>query len=102
VLTSTWDGPNIAHLLVSFGFADGPHLIFSVEIRREASKEFSQWGDFFCHVRQVLIAADEADIVRLRTNVHGEDVPFYRLDMDPNLRRQMFLAYLDLGNRFAE
>src|SRR6185312_7253637 len=32
---SYWAGESIAHAIVSFGFADGQHLAFSIEIRKE-------------------------------------------------------------------
>jgi hypothetical protein len=72
---SVWDSPEIAHTLVSFGFEDGQHIVFSTEIRKEKGEDFSSIGGFFRQFEQVLIAADERDIVRLRTDVRGEPVP---------------------------
>src|SRR5271168_2385625 len=34
MIVSYWDGTAIAHMLVSFGFDDGQHVAFSVEVRR--------------------------------------------------------------------
>ncbi|KOQ33982.1 DUF4105 domain-containing protein, partial [Achromobacter xylosoxidans] len=47
MVLSYWDGPAIAHTLVSFGFADGRHVVFSVEIRKERGEQFSELGGFF-------------------------------------------------------
>ena len=92
---SYWMGPAIAHTLVSFGFADGRHLVFSLEIRKERGESFSAVGGFFRQFEEVLIAADERDILRVRTNVRGETMQLYRLNISPAALRQLFLAYLD-------
>ena len=47
LVMSYWMGPAIAHTLVSFGFADGRHLVFSLEIRKERGESFSALGGFF-------------------------------------------------------
>jgi len=101
VFTSVWDSPAIAHTLVSFGFRDGRHLVFSAEIRRERGEEFSSIGGFFKQYEMVLIAADERDIVRLRTNFRKEDVSLFPVDADDRFRRALLLSYLDYGNTLA-
>lgn len=101
VFTSVWDSPAIAHTLVSFGFRDGQHLVFSAEIRRERGEEFSSIGGFFKQYEMVLIAADERDIVRLRTNYRKEDVSLFPVDADDSFRRALLLSYLEYGNRLA-
>ena len=47
LIVSYWMGPTIAHTLVSFGFTDGRHLVFSVEVRRTRGQSFSAIGGFF-------------------------------------------------------
>ena len=42
-----------------------------------------------------LIAADERDILRVRTNARGEDMHLYRVMMPKAAMRSLFLAYLD-------
>ncbi len=76
---SYWMGPAIAHTLVSFGFDDGSHVVFSLEIRKERGEAFSALGGFFRSFEETLVAADERDILRVRTNVRGEDMYLYRL-----------------------
>ena len=63
---SYWTGPYIAHTLISFGFADGRFLTFSIEIRKEKGESFSAIGGFFKHFEMSLIAADERDILGVR------------------------------------
>lgn len=99
MVVSYWMGPAIAHTLVSFGFTDGRHLTFSVEIRRERNEAFSISGGFFKQFELNLIAADENDILRLRSNVRGEEVYLYRVGLSPQARRELFLAYLDEAER---
>lgn len=101
VFTSVWDSPAIAHTLVSFGFSGGRHLVFSAEIRREKGEEFSSIGGFFKQFEMVLIAADERDIVRLRTNFRKEDVSLFPVDADAKFRRALLLSYLEYGNHLA-
>nr|WP_309502682.1 DUF4105 domain-containing protein [uncultured Roseovarius sp.] len=102
MLTSVWDNPDIAHVLVSFGFEDGEHVVFSVEIRREAGEVFNEIGGFFHQFELVLIAATERDIVKLRTNHRGEQVSLYAIDLTPEQRRKFFMAYVALAQRLEE
>jgi hypothetical protein len=94
LVLSYWMGPHIAHTLVSFGFADGRRLVFSLEIRKERHESFSALGGFFRAFEEVLVAADERDIVRTRTNARGEQVYLYRLRATRPQLRAVFLGYL--------
>lgn len=102
---SYWMGPAIAHTLVSFGFDDGQggtrYLAFSVEIRKERGESFSAVAGFFKQFELALVAADERDVLRVRTNVRGEDVYLYRVAMPPEAMRSLFLAYLDQSTTLA-
>jgi hypothetical protein len=101
LISSVWANPAIAHTLVSFGFADGTHVVFSAEIRKRQGQAFSALGGFFRAFDLVLIAADERDILRLRTDVRRETVSLYRLTAPPEAIRRMFLNYVTLGNDLA-
>lgn len=94
LVLSYWMGPDIAHTLVSFGFDDGRRVVFSLEIRKERGESFSALGGFFRRYEQVLVAADERDIIRTRSNARGEDVYLYRLNVPPRQLRRMFLGFL--------
>ncbi|MCC8539370.1 DUF4105 domain-containing protein [Xanthomonas axonopodis pv. poinsettiicola] len=95
---SYWMGPAIAHTLVSFGFDDGSHVVFSLEIRKERGESFSAVGGFFRSFEETLVAADERDILRVRTNVRGEDMYLYRLAIPKAGLRRMFMGYVGLAN----
>ncbi len=98
---SYWSGPAIAHVIVSFTFANSPPLAFSIETRKTVGQAYSTIAGFFKSYGLVIIAADERDLIRLRTNVRGEDVRLYRLGIGrPNARR-LLVAYAEALNRLA-
>ncbi len=102
LLLSYWSSPAIAHTLVSFGFDDGQFVTFSVEIRKERHESFSEIGGFFKEFEMSVIAADERDIVRVRTNIRKEDVYLYRLNIPKPAMRSLFLSYVDTANGLNE
>lgn len=98
MILSYWGNPKIAHTLVSFGFSDGARVVFSVEIRKERGESYSEVGGFFKRFETSVVASDERDVVRVRTNVRGEDVYLYRVKMTPAAMRSLFLAYVEEAN----
>jgi hypothetical protein len=98
---SYWGSKAIAHAMISFGFDDGRHVVFSVEIRRQRDEQYSAIGGFFKQFETILVAADERDIIRVRTNVRGEDDYIYPLRMDPATRRGLFESYVKAANALA-
>ena len=98
MVTSVWGNPDIAHLLVSFRFEDARPVTFSVEIRREKGEKFSIIGGFFRQFELALVAADEEDILYWRAVPRGEDVRLYPLALTRDQARQVFLAFVALGN----
>ena len=101
MILSYWSMPAIAHVLISFGFDDGEHVVFSVEIRREKTESFSEIGGFFKEFELSVIACDERDVIRVRTNVRGEDDYLYRIRMPVADIRSLFLAYVSQANDVA-
>ncbi|MDI5936415.1 DUF4105 domain-containing protein [Halomonas kalidii] len=101
---SSWGRPGIAHVLISFGFldeegGDGDFVAFSVEVRRERHERFSEIGGFFKQYELAIIAADERDAVRLRSNVRDERVTLYRVSLSPEDRRELLLALVKEAGR---
>lgn len=101
VYASYWMGPWISHTLIGFNFADGRHLVFSAEIRRQKGEEFSAIGGFFKKFNLALIAATEEDIIMLRTNIRKEDVFRYPLKISQEAAKELFSLYLKVGNDLA-
>ncbi|MEW9572417.1 DUF4105 domain-containing protein [Rhodanobacter sp. Si-c] len=98
---SHWGSKAIAHAMISFGFDDGRHLVFSVEIRKRRGQQFSSIGGFFKDFEAILIAAPESDLIRVRTNVRGEDDYLYPLAISRETMRALFLSYVRTANRLA-
>ncbi|WP_022703486.1 DUF4105 domain-containing protein [Pseudorhodobacter ferrugineus] len=101
MLLSTWGNPDIAHAIVSFGFKTGQHIAFSVETRKEVGETYSTLGGFFRLYELTLIAADERDIARLRTDLRGETVSLYPIDLTLDQRKALFMSYIDFGSQLA-
>jgi uncharacterized protein DUF4105 len=101
MVMSYWDSWAIAHMLVSFGFDDGQYVAFSVEVRREKNKTYSEIGGFFKRYGLSIIAADERDVIRVRTNVRGEDDYLYRIRMPLPAMRSLFLGYVEQADRLV-
>jgi hypothetical protein len=97
-----WAGPEMAHVIMSFGFDDGEHIAWSVEVRRERTSEFSPIADAFKSHTLVYLATTERDSVRLRTNVRGEDVRLYRLTTPADQARALLKEYVVESTALAE
>lgn len=95
VITSYWMGPQIAHTLVSFDFADQKPLVFSIEIRKEKGEDFSAIGGFFRKYELSLVASDEKDIVYTRSNIRHEQVYLFPVKMPAAERKALFIEYLN-------
>jgi hypothetical protein len=98
MILSYWSYRAIAHVLISFGFENGEHVVFSVEIRRKKKDGFSEIGGFFKEFELSIIAADERDVIRVRTNMRGEDDYLYQIRLPMSAMRSLFLAYVEQAN----
>jgi hypothetical protein len=95
-----WNGPAIAHTIMSFGFEDGRHIDFSIEIRRQRDEEYSAIAGFFRQYELVFIAADERDLLLLR-KANNEDVRIFRLRSTPQSARALLVEYVNEANNLA-
>lgn len=95
---SYWAGESVAHAIVSFNFAGSDPLAFSIEIRKEKGENFSSTAGFFKSYELAVLAADERDIVKVRSTVRGEDVRLFRLDMQPQTVRGLLEEYVAVAN----
>jgi hypothetical protein len=101
LIMSYWASEAVAHLIVSFGFDDGARLDLSIETRRERGEAYSTIAGFFRQYELAIVAADERDVVRVRSNVRGEDVRIYRLRMPPSYAQALLREYLADANDLA-
>jgi hypothetical protein len=97
-----WGSPLIAHTIMSWGFEGDLYLAISIETRKEKGEQYSALRGFFHQYELVFVVADERDVVRLRTNLRGEDVYVYRLDVPPADARALLLRYLQEVNQLRE
>lgn len=95
---SYWGSPTIAHTIMAWTFADAKPLAVSIETRRERTESYSAVRGFFREYEIFYVAADERDLVRLRTNYRGEDVYLYRLRTDVARARALLLDYVKSMN----
>lgn len=98
---SYWSGPQMAHMIVSFDFANAAPIAWSVEVRRQVGGGFSPIADLFKTNTLSIIAADERDVVGTRSNIRGEDVQLYRINTTPDKARALLLQYVEASNTLA-
>jgi hypothetical protein len=90
-----WSSEWMAHPIVSFQFADQAPLAISIETRKEKGEAYSSLGGLYRMFELIYVAADERDVLRLRTNYRqGEQVRGYRLRLSAESVRARFLEYL--------
>jgi hypothetical protein len=91
--------PLIAHAIVSFQFRDAAgndtFVAMSIEQRKAVGQSYSTLRGFFRQYELIYLAADERDVVRVRTNYRtGEYVRLYHTLTKPEVARRLFLQYL--------
>jgi hypothetical protein len=96
-----WGAPLIAHVIVSWSFSDGRHLAISVETRKKKGQEYSALAALFRQYELIYVVADESDVIKLRTNVRGEQVYLYRVKTSPAAARRLLVDYLEAVNAIA-
>ena len=102
IFLSYWKSPHIAHIIMSWGFADGQHLAISIETRKDKSQTYSEIKGFFKQFNLVYVAADEKDLIRLRTNYRKEQVYGYRIKNIPlQYKRYLLESYLAHMNKLV-
>ncbi len=99
---SYWGSPTIAHTILSWVFSDAPPIAVSIETRRERTESYSALRGFFREYELCYVAADERDLVGLRTNYRGEHVYLYRLGTDLARARALLLDYVKSMNALQE
>ena len=99
---SYWASPKIAHTIMSWAFRDGQHLAVSIETRKEVGESYDAIAGFFRQYELYYVAADERDVIRLRTNYRGEHVYLYPLRTPRARVRAALLDYAKSMNELAE
>jgi hypothetical protein len=102
VYLNYWGMDLVAHVFLSFGFADGRYLAVSVESRREVGEPYDELRGFFKQYELIYVWGDERDLVRTRTNYRGENVYLYRSTFQPEQVRKLFMSMITTTNELYQ
>jgi len=99
---SYWGLRHIAHTILSWGFENGDHLAISIETRKRVGQSYSSIKGFFKQFNLIYVAADERDLIRLRTNLRKEEVYLYPLvNVNQDRVRALLESYLQHMNKLV-
>ncbi len=84
--------PLLAHTMLSFGMADGEHIVFSVEARLQKGQSYAAIGGAMNEFELIYVVGSEKDLIRLRTDVRKVDVYLYPILATPPQVQKVFLA----------
>jgi len=96
-----WGAPLINHTILSWSFADGQRLAISVEVRKRQGQQYAAWKALFRTYELIYVAADENDVIKLRTNFRREQVYLYRVRSSHAAARALLLEYLEAMTAIA-
>jgi hypothetical protein len=99
---SYWGSPAIAHTIMSWQFEGSPPLAVSIETRKKKGQQYSAVEGFFRQYEIIYVAADERDVIRLRTNYRGEQVYLYRLNTQLPRARALLMDYVSSMNALVD
>ena len=99
---SYWASDNIAHAILSWDFGEDGHLAISIETRKDKTQQYSSIRGFFKQYEIAYVAADERDIIKLRTNYRKERVYLYHLEVPIWKVRALLEDYLQEMNNLVE
>lgn len=102
IFLSYWASENIAHTILSWDFGTDGHLAISIETRKDKTQQYSAVKGFFKQFEIAYVAADEKDIIRLRTNYRKERVYLYRLDVEAEQVVALLKDYLKKMNSLVD
>ena len=99
--TFLWE-EKVGHTWLSFGLSDWSHIAISIEARKEKWEEYSPLKWLFNQYELAYVIADEQDITTLRTEVRGDPVYQYRLDVAAPQAQALLLSLLHTANDLSE
>lgn len=100
-----WMGDAIAHIMVSFGFAERDFVTVSIETRKERGESYDTLKGFFRQYELIYVVGDERDLIGLRTNHRNdppEEVYLYRTNAPPENARRLFRSYFEKINELRD
>ncbi len=98
-----WGSEWMAHPILSFQFADALPVAMSIETRKETGEPHSSLRGLYRQYELICLAADERDVLRVRSNYRdGETLFLYRTTVPPDEARLRFLEYLNTMNAMRD
>lgn len=91
-------GYGLAHTFVSFGFEDGRYLTVSVEARQSKDQSYHPLRGLLREYELIYLAADERDVIGVRTHVRRERVYLYQVEVGTEKIRWLLSAMLGTMN----
>lgn len=91
VLVRFGEFEGLAHTMVSFELDDGRFISISPEARYEEGETYSPLRGMFRQYELIYVIGLERDVLGVRTNVRRNDVYVYRLNIQPETARRVFV-----------
>jgi len=103
LLAVYWGSKWICHPMLVFEFEGEQHLCISIELRYRKNQSYAIIPSLFRQNEIIYLVCDERDAILRRTkHDSGIDCYLYRLDLDPGLRKDVFLEYVEQINELVE
>jgi uncharacterized protein DUF4105 len=96
------ESPEMAHMMMSFGFDGGEYLGVSVEARREKSESYDPIKGMLRQYELIYVVAEESDLIQLRTNHWLDEVYLYRLNLTASESQEIFLDVMGRVDALAD
>jgi hypothetical protein len=96
------DFEGLAHIFLSFGFAEGERVVVSIETRRETDETFSPLLGILRQFEIIYVVGSEEDIVGVRTGHRNERVYLYPTKATPQQARELFALLVEDINEVYE
>lgn len=96
------DSEHAAHVMLSFGFADGRHLAVSVETRPEKGESYSLIGGATRQLELIYLLGTERDLLGLRILHRGNRVYSFPLRVSGDFKRSLLLELCESANQLRE
>ncbi len=86
----------LAHVLLSFEFANDEYLVVSIEARLQNKdvEGYNPIAGLFGAYTQTIVLATEQDVIGLRTHVRGEPLYLYKLEVPEIYTKPLLLNFL--------
>ena len=103
ILFFYWGSPWMSHPILVFDFGRDGRICISIEVRYRVGQEYNLLRSLYRQQEQIYVVADERDVVLRRTeHEQGSDGYLYRLQVDMDEIRTVFLDYVEAINSLYE